>query len=124
MGECSKETTFEILDYFFEKGGNFIDTANAYQGEESEEWLGEWMKERGNRDQIVLATKFSTVYPSGKNKERIMTNFAGNHSKSLILSVEASLKKLQTTYIDLVGFLSLPRSSFPISSRMQKSTVY
>ncbi|KAB2581059.1 Norsolorinic acid reductase A [Lasiodiplodia theobromae] len=51
MGECDKKTTFEILDYFFENGGNFIDTANNYQGEESEEWLGEWMKARNNRDQ-------------------------------------------------------------------------
>lgn len=57
MGECSKETVFEILDYFYEKGGNFIDTANMYQNEESEMWIGEWMEERGVRDQMVLATK-------------------------------------------------------------------
>lgn len=41
MGECSKETAFEILDFFYEQGGNFIDTANGYQAEESEQWLGE-----------------------------------------------------------------------------------
>jgi len=40
MGECTKETAFEMLDYFYESGGNFIDTANNYQGEESEAWIG------------------------------------------------------------------------------------
>ncbi|KAL1640544.1 hypothetical protein SLS58_006894 [Diplodia intermedia] len=97
MGECNKETAFEMLDYFFENGGNFID-----QGEESEEWLGEWMKARNNRDQIVLATKFTTCYPSGKGGETIRINFQGNHSKSLKASVAASLKKLQTDYIDVL----------------------
>ena len=53
MGECSKETSFEILDKFYELGGNFLDTANAYQSEESEEWLGEWMEARKVRDQMV-----------------------------------------------------------------------
>jgi aryl-alcohol dehydrogenase-like predicted oxidoreductase len=57
MGECSKETTFEILDHFYENGGNFIDTANNYQQEESESWIGEWMEIRGVRDQMVVATK-------------------------------------------------------------------
>ena len=100
LGECSKETSFEILDFFVENGGNFIDTANNYQGEESEQWLGEWMESRQNRDQIVLATKFTSPYPSQPVK--IKTNYTGNHSKSLHVSLEASLKKLQTTYIDLL----------------------
>ena len=100
LGECNKETSFEILDYFFDNGGNFIDTANNYQMEESEKWLGEWMESRQNRDQIVLATKFTTPYPSGSVK--LKQNYAGNHSKSLHVSLEASLKKLQTSYIDLL----------------------
>lgn len=41
MGTCDKDTAFEILDYFYDQGGNFIDTANNYQNEESEQWLGE-----------------------------------------------------------------------------------
>lgn len=41
MGECDKDTTFDILDHFYENGGNFIDTANNYQNEESEKWIGE-----------------------------------------------------------------------------------
>ncbi|KAK9372532.1 NADP-dependent oxidoreductase domain-containing protein [Lipomyces chichibuensis] len=101
MGVCNKETSFAILDYFFDQGGNFIDTANVYQGEESEEWLGEWMSLRGNRDQMVIATKYTTFYPSGKAGEVIKSNFQGNHLKSMHLSLEASLKKLQTTYIDI-----------------------
>lgn len=56
MGKCDKEQSFKVLDAFYDLGGNFIDTANAYQGEESEEWLGEWMEKRGNRDQIVYVT--------------------------------------------------------------------
>jgi aryl-alcohol dehydrogenase-like predicted oxidoreductase len=57
MGECNKETTFSILDHFYENGGNFIDTANNYQNEESEKWIGEWMEDRGVRDEMVIATK-------------------------------------------------------------------
>ena len=60
MGECGKEETEKILDYFYESGGNFIDTSNNYQKEESEQWIGEWMKKRGIRDQMVIATKFTT----------------------------------------------------------------
>jgi len=100
MGECNKDTAFEILDYFTSQGGNFIDTANAYQNEESETWLGEWMTSRKNRDQIVLATKYSSSY-KGYQTEKIQSNYGGNGTKSLRISLEESLKKLQTTYIDL-----------------------
>ena len=57
MGECSKETAFEVLDYFYGNSGNFIDTSNNYQNGESEEWIGEWMEKRGVREQMVVATK-------------------------------------------------------------------
>ena len=99
-GEVSKETAFEIMDHFYSHGGNFIDTANAYQYGQSEEWVGEWMKDRDNRDEIVLATKYSTGY-KGDQKNKIQSNFGGNGSKSMKISLDASLKKLQTTYIDL-----------------------
>lgn len=52
MGACDQKTTENILDYFYEQGGNFIDTANNYQFGESEMWIGEWMKKRGNRDEM------------------------------------------------------------------------
>lgn len=64
MGECDQKSTNEILDFFYESGGNFIDTANNYQKEESEKWIGEWMQKRGNRDQMVIATKFTTCKKS------------------------------------------------------------
>ncbi|KAL2356743.1 aldo/keto reductase [Cryomyces antarcticus] len=101
MGACDKKTTFEILDFFHDQGGNFIDTANNYQNEESEQWLGEWMEERGVRDQMVIATKFTTNFRKGQG-ENIQVNFGGNSSKSLHVSLEASLKKLRTSYIDLL----------------------
>ncbi|KAL2038912.1 hypothetical protein N7G274_008252 [Stereocaulon virgatum] len=100
LGECDKGTAFNILDYFYENGGNFIDTANNYQAEESEAWIGEWLAARENRDQMVIATKFTTTYPAAPMK--IKSNYQGNHSKSLRLSLEASLKKLQTSYIDVL----------------------
>ncbi|KAK9235509.1 NADP-dependent oxidoreductase domain-containing protein [Lipomyces kononenkoae] len=104
MGKCDKKDSFAMLDYFYENGGNFIDTANNYQGEESETWIGEWMAERGNRDELVLATKFTTYYPGAEKTKDIgiRSNFQGNHSKSLKVSLQASLKKLQTDYIDLL----------------------
>lgn len=60
------------------------------------------MQERQNRDQLVIATKYTSCYPSGKGGEKIKTNYQGNHTKSLKVSVEASLRKLKTDYIDLV----------------------
>ncbi|KAK9243064.1 NADP-dependent oxidoreductase domain-containing protein, partial [Lipomyces tetrasporus] len=71
MGSMDKATSFKLLDAYYEAGGNFIDTANNYQNEQSEIWLGEWMSERKNRDRIVIATKFTTEYKGyslGKGK--------------------------------------------------------
>jgi aryl-alcohol dehydrogenase-like predicted oxidoreductase len=101
-GTQSKENSFKILDTFYDAGGNFIDTANGYQNEQSEIWLGEWMVKRQNRSQMVIATKYTTGYRSDWTKEPIHVNFAGNSAKSLHESVAASLKKLQTDYIDLL----------------------
>ncbi|RYO80970.1 hypothetical protein DL762_007376 [Monosporascus cannonballus] len=103
MGSCDQKITEDILDYFYGQGGNFIDTSNNYQREQSETWIGEWMKKRSNRDQMVIATKYTTNCHAGRNVDgEIMVNFTGNGSKSLHASVEASLKKLQTDYIDLL----------------------
>jgi aryl-alcohol dehydrogenase-like predicted oxidoreductase len=99
MGECTKSTTFAILDTFHQQGGNFIDTANMYQFGESERWIGEWMAERGNRDEIVLATKFGSPTRYG---ESMGSNFAGNSRKNLRLAVQGSLERLGTGYIDLL----------------------
>ncbi|KAK1248893.1 hypothetical protein MKX08_007113 [Trichoderma sp. CBMAI-0020] len=102
MGSMNKESSFKLLDAFWEAGGNFIDTANNYQNEQSEEWIGEWAASKGIRDQLVIATKFTSDYRShelGKGKAQ---NFQGNHRKSLHLSVRDSLKKLKTDYIDIL----------------------
>lgn len=110
MGACDKETTFSILDEFYDAGGNFIDTSNNYQGEDSEKWIGEWMEKRGVRDQIVLATKFSSEFTgalAARENTAIKANYVGNSRKSLVLSVKESLKKLRTDYIDVVSFPSV-----------------
>ncbi|KAF9067232.1 NADP-dependent oxidoreductase domain-containing protein [Rhodocollybia butyracea] len=78
LGSMDKEASFKLLDAYFDMGGNFIDTANVYQNESSEEFIGEWMEKRGIRDQLVIATKYTTCYKP------------------------ASLKKLRTNYIDIL----------------------
>jgi aryl-alcohol dehydrogenase-like predicted oxidoreductase len=102
MGACDQATTEKILDFFYSQGGNFIDTANNYQNEESEAWIGEWMKKRGVRDQMVIATKYTTSFRAGHPDSEIIANSTGNGTKSLNTSVAASLRKLQTDYIDLL----------------------
>ncbi|KAI0071466.1 aryl-alcohol dehydrogenase [Panus rudis PR-1116 ss-1] len=102
MGAMDKESSFKLLDAYFDAGGNFIDTANNYQSESSEEFIGEWMEKRGNRDQLVIATKYTSDFKMGDTSIPQKTHFAGNNIKSLHLSIEASLKKLRTSYIDIL----------------------
>ena len=103
LGECSKETAFAMLDRFKELGGNFIDTANVYQNGESEQWLGEWMAARSNRDEMVIATKYaSSPQTFALDKSVIQSNFTGLGAKSLLASIRQSLKNLQTDYIDIL----------------------
>jgi aryl-alcohol dehydrogenase-like predicted oxidoreductase len=102
MGSMNKEQSFALLDAFVAAGGNFIDTANNYQDEQSETWLGEWMAARNNRDQLVLATKFTTDYRSHALGKGNTVNACGNHKRSMILSVRDSLRKLQTDFIDVL----------------------
>lgn len=102
MGSMSKEEAFKLLDAFYEAGGNFIDTANNYQDEQSETWIGEWIAERKNRDQLVIATKFTTDFRSYKLGKGNAPNHCGNHRRSLHMSVRESLKKLQTDWIDIL----------------------
>lgn len=84
-------------------GGNFIDTSNIYQEEASEKVIGEWIEKRKNRDQIVLATKYTAGYRAYQREtEPIQTNFTGNSRKSMHVLVNASLKKLKTDYIDIL----------------------
>ncbi|KAJ3721568.1 Aldo/keto reductase [Lentinula raphanica] len=102
MGSMDKESSFKLLDAYFDMGGNFIDTANNYQNETSEQFIGEWIEKRQIRDQLVIATKYTTNYKHGDSNIAQKVNFTGNNAKSLHMSVEASLKKLRTDYIDLL----------------------
>ncbi|KAJ7346266.1 aryl-alcohol dehydrogenase [NADP+] [Mycena albidolilacea] len=102
MGEMDKESSFKLLDAYFDNGGNFIDTANSYQDESSESFIGEWAEKRNIRDQLVIATKYSTNFKARNDAYAQKFNYIGNNIKSLHVSVEASLKKLRTTYIDIL----------------------
>jgi aryl-alcohol dehydrogenase-like predicted oxidoreductase len=102
LGSNTKEASVALLDAFRDAGGNFIDTSNNYQDEESETWVGEWMEERGIRDELVIATKFSSDFASHRLGKGRAVNYVGNHRKSMQISVRESLKKLRTDYIDIL----------------------
>ena len=92
-----------LLDAFYALGGNFIDTSNVYNSEDSEKLIGEWMEKRGNRDQMVIATKYTAGYRAyNRENEPLQSNFVGNSAKSMHVSVRDSLKKLRTDYIDIL----------------------
>ncbi len=87
------EVSREVFNAFIDAGGNFIDTANVYSRGGSEEIVGSLL--RGMRERVVLSTKYS----SAMNRDD--PNSGGNHRKNLRHSVENSLKRLQTDYIDI-----------------------
>ena len=89
----AKDEARKVYDAFREAGGNFIDTANLYTNGASESFLGEFMQ--GHRPSVVLATKYTNAAPGTD------PNAAGNQRKNMVQAVEASLKRLQTDYIDL-----------------------
>lgn len=97
------EDPFALLDSFYGLGGNFVDTSSIYNAEQSEALIGQWMEERGVRDQMVIATKYSSCYKSyDRENIPIQSNFIGNSAKNMHLSVRDSLKKLRTDYIDVL----------------------
>ena len=96
----NEEESFRILDAFIARGFNAIDTANNYSywvpgnvGTESERIIGNWLKSRGNRDKIILATKVG-----GRNLIQDKPNTTKSH---ILKEVEESLLRLNTDYIDL-----------------------
>ncbi|HEX8870797.1 MAG TPA: aldo/keto reductase, partial [Lentzea sp.] len=96
-----EERAFAVLDRFVEAGGNFIDTANTYSfwvdggtGVESEELLGRWLKSRGNRDDVVLATKVGALPdPPGAAWPE---HAEGLSRKVVRAQAEASMRRLGT----------------------------
>lgn len=101
VGQMNKEMAFAMLDAFWDKGGNFIDTAGIYQDNTSETVIGEWAEERGIRDQLIIATKYSSNHflPTHSVGRAAHT---GNSAKSLRNTVEKSLERLRTSYIDIL----------------------
>src|ERR1051326_7371387 len=96
---ADEPTSFRILDAFVGAGLNFIDTADSYStwlpghtGGESETIIGNWLKRSGKRDQVIIATKVGSEIP-GQGK--------GLSRRWIMQQAEASLKRLQTDYIDL-----------------------
>lgn len=93
----SKENAFAVLDAYVDMGGNFIDTSNNYAhwagtGDESETLLGEWLKERGCRDRVIIATKVGF----DRHGEG-----AGLKKEQIEYWIDESLRKLGTDYVDL-----------------------
>ncbi|MFN6513597.1 MAG: aldo/keto reductase [Nostoc sp. CreGUA01] len=94
---ASKDESGKVFDTFVEAGGNFIDTANGYTDGSSEKIVGELIAK--DRERFVVATKYS--FPLRMNDKNGNPNGSGNHRKNLVQSLEGSLKRLNTDYIDL-----------------------
>ena len=93
-GGADEDTSFKLMDRFMELGGTFLDTADAYTGGVSEEIVGRWIKTRGVRAQVVLATKVYSQTGPGPNER-------GLSRIHIQKGVEDSLRRLQTDAIDL-----------------------
>ena len=90
---ASKDESLKILNAFYEAGGNFINTANAYSDGLSESYIGQFIS--SDRDRFVIATKYSlSTCPND-------VNACGSHRKNLARALNASLKRLNTDYIDM-----------------------
>jgi aryl-alcohol dehydrogenase-like predicted oxidoreductase len=91
---AERDDARKLFDQYVERGGNFIDTANTYTNGSAERMLGEFARDR--RESLVLATKYTTLRRPGD------PNSGGAHRKSLFASVETSLRRLRTDYIDVL----------------------
>jgi len=98
---ADEQASFAVLDAFVEAGGNFVDSADVYSrwvsgntGGESEDVLGRWMKARGNRANLIVATKLGSPMSDDGTKQGLSRRY-------MMQAVEDSLRRLQTDYIDL-----------------------
>ncbi len=92
---ADQQTSFGIMEAFANAGGNFLDTANAYKSGTSEKTIGEFVSQR-DRDYWVIATKYSL------KDNLINPNASGNNRKNMMRSVEESLRRLKTDFIDVL----------------------
>ena len=97
--KIGRQTSFRLLDLYADRGGAFIDTANFYaswvegcQGGESETTIGLWLKQRGNRDRMVIGSKVGFDYPGCDG---------GLTAAEIERECEKSLRRLQTDWIDI-----------------------
>ena len=111
---ASKSESEEVLSYYADNGGNFIDTADMYSqwgeghvGGESETIIGDWMKKRGNRSRMVIATKVAKL-----------NTRPGLSAKNILAACDDSLRRLQTDYIDLY-YAHQDDSETPIEESLQ-----
>lgn len=102
-GDAESESR-RVFDAYVDRGGNFIDTAGYYNAGRSEELLGSFIQ--GKRNHLILSTKYSLAVRRGD------PNAGGNSRKSMICSVEDSLRRLQTDYVDIL-FLHMWDNSTP-----------
>ena len=93
-GKTDEQESFRIIDHAISEGVNFIDTADVYAGNESERILGKALAGEGKRDNIILATKFNFANPADRNAK-------GLSRRHVINACDASLKRLNTEWIDL-----------------------
>jgi len=107
---ATKDESRRVFEAFAEAGGNFVDTANLYTAGTSERFTGEFLK--GRRERFVLATKYTlSMSPEDPNA-------GGNHRKNLVQSLEASLSRLGTEYIDLY-WVHAPDFVTPVEEMMR-----
>ena len=93
-GKTDDDDSAKIIDRAIDAGINFLDTANVYNRGKSEEAVGKALKRNGKRQRIVLATKVHGGMGDGPNER-------GNHRRHIMEQVDASLKRLQTDWIDI-----------------------
>jgi aryl-alcohol dehydrogenase-like predicted oxidoreductase len=111
-GKTSPDDSYAIIDRALDAGINFLDTANVYSRGRSEEVTGEALKRNGKRSQVVLATK---VHGTMDDDD---PNAYGSSRRHIIEQCEASLRRLQTDYIDLYQ-IHRPRSDTPIDETLR-----
>ncbi|MGB8354067.1 MAG: aldo/keto reductase [Chthoniobacteraceae bacterium] len=111
-GKTNAEDSYAIIDRAIDAGINFLDTANVYSRGKSEEVTGAALKRNGKRDKIVLATK---VHGRMDDTD---PNGGGNSRRHIIEQCEASLRRLQTDYIDLYQ-IHRPASSIPLDETLR-----
>ena len=128
--QTDKKESFKIIDYAFERGINFFDTAEMYpvypkestQGD-SERILGEWIKNKKNRDKLIIGSKIASSHPDGQGATALKWIRGGGknlkfNKYSLTEAINQSLKRLNTDYIDLYQ-LHWPERLVPLFGELE-----